>query len=432
MMFKLLLAANFLFSSAPANAVPVYAWPLMNGPNGAPPTPTAAEIAAQQAAQQAQMAAYQEALQQEQARQAEGGTGNNELANSFGNMMPGGGGMGTQSIRTANGNGLDVSGPSGTSSSGSPNYFINGCSEQEGKFQLKMVSEKSDVKCSSPESCSQKPEGCDRQVEINEMLANMISNHFNRCVQESIHAATGRVEPIQKGKIFNVGIMGDARHRAGGSSLHNHGLAMDVRAIEVNGRTYVYENTDSQSRAFFDKFRKCWGAAVEKERAGCLTGRASGMPHGTIGREDDRHHHHLHLSLPYCTAEARAKGMNIAWLRLIVPEAFAAPQLIKENFKQMTYKTSLIKAAKGEVKVTVMDGHGEPVAADHTIKLEVACKKKLKIAAAAIEIDACGFTETKYDAKLDAITVRYMTSDLVSGRVSCRLSKSRTYKLPCD
>jgi hypothetical protein len=229
--------------------------------------------------------------------------------------------------------------------------------------------------------------------------------------------------------------MGDHRHQAEGRSLHNVGLAMDVRAIEVNGRTYVYENSDSETRKFFDKMRQCWGAAVESERPNCLASRKDHMPQGTIGKENADHQHHLHLSFPFCVQEARNLGLNIALLRLLVPEASAADKPT-ESYQRMpepaTVTTKIIKAKKGTIKVTIRDAHGEPVAADHTIKLEVECSKKLKTPPAPIEIQACDYTDVKYDSKADVITVLYRTSDLVAGRVSCRIAKKRQFKLPCE
>jgi hypothetical protein len=436
-MSKLVILSAMLFTSIAATAA-VEPWPLQNGPGGAPPPPTPAEIAATQAAQQAQMAAYQDYLQQQQqAAQQAMSTGNNELANSFGNMMPGGAnGMGAQSVTTPNGNGLDVTGPSGTTTNGSPNYFVNGCSNQKGKFGFRYIKDGEEVVCSNPDQCSKKPPGCDKKFEINEGLSNFMEKYLNACVQQAVEAATGKLQPIDSGKIYHAGVMGNDAHQAKGTSLHNKGLAIDVKGIEVNGRTYIYdENADSQSKKFFAKLRTCWGASVEKERPGCLVARRSGKPQGTIGEEDSRHHHHLHLSYPYCTAEARAKGLNIAFLKLIIPMAQAEenqPPPYEQLGEPGTTTSKSMKVKNGSLTVTVFDGHGEPLGADHTITLSIRCEKKSKAKPAPIEFSACDYKETKYDQKNDLVIVKYMASDLVDGRVSCHLPKVRQFKSPCN
>jgi hypothetical protein len=438
-MSKLAILSAILFTSIIAAAYPVEPWPLQNGPGGAPPPPTPAELAAAQAAQQAQMAAYQDYLQQQQqAAQQAMSTGNNELANSFGNMMPGGAnGMGTQSVTTPNGNGLDVTGPSGTTTNGSPNYFVNGCSNQKGKFGFRYIKDDEKLTCSNPDSCSQKPPGCDAKIEINEGLSNFMEKHLSACIQQAIKAATGgKLQPVETGKIYNAGIMGDHRHQNGGSSLHNRGLAIDVKGIEVNGRTYVYDkDTDPESKKFFAELRICWGAAVEKERPGCLASRRNGVAQGTIGEENADHHHHLHLSFPYCAAEARRLGLNIAFLQLIMPLAQAAekPAAPYEKVPEPGTTTSKsMKVKNGSLTVSVRDGHGEPVGADHTITLSVECSKKSQVKPDKIEFSACDYKNTKYDEKNDLVIVRYMSSDLVDGRVSCHLPKVRQFKSPCN
>ncbi len=419
-----ILTVTIMLLSVPALAA-VEPWPLMNGPNGAPPSPSPAELAAQAQAQaQAQAAALAEAqLYQQQIQQQQQQRQGSELANSLG------GGMSPMSASTPNGNGLDIGGSAPDGPNGMPNNFINACTNEPGKFQFKF----GEVKCSNPDSCSKKPAGCDGRLQMSEQLATFMANNLNRCVKEA--AGIGGV--IQSGKIFHAGTKGDSRHAVTGS-LHNVGLAIDVKAIEVNGRTYVYDkNTDPESKRFFDKFRNCWGDAVSKERAGCLAPRSSGMPQGTIACEDPHHHHHMHLSLPVCTAEARAKGLYIAGLEILFPTAHAEAQATEETPYEKSappskFTRKSVKVKGGDLKLTVEDGQGEPLGADHIITLEIECAKKKVPPPAPIVVNACDYTDMKYDAKTNQVTLLFRTSDIVDGLISCRLPQKKQWKLPCE
>jgi hypothetical protein len=424
-MSKLAILSAMLFTSIAATAA-VEPWPLQNGPGGAPPPPTPAEIAAAQAAQQAQMAAYQDYLQQQQqAAQQAMSTGNNELANSFGNMMPGGAnGMGTQSVTTPNGNGISDGGSAGTGPNGMANRYVNGCSKDIGKFQFKFGTVKNGVG----------PDGCDPKLQMSDDLFDFMSKNLNRCVQESITYATSDRQPVQGGKIYHAGFMGDASHQMTGS-LHNYGLAMDLNAIQVNGRMYNYSNKrDMTGQKFFTKFRHCWTDAVQKERAGCLAQVRSGMP-GTIGEEDHRHHDHLHLSLPFCKQNKPSNAyITMKWLMNVAEAAEPAKKTAEDEGPMpppSTFTHKTIKVKSGELKMTVENGHGEPVGADHTITLALTCENKTSPATAPIVVEACDFTDMSYNRKKNEVTLKFRTADIVSGKVSCRISNTKIYKLPC-
>lgn len=409
--------------SQSAAAVPVLPWPYMNPGGSAPHSPTDAELAAAKAQQEAaQMAAFQQQQAQQEAMQQNNGTGNNELANSMGNMMPGGAGGGMQPMSA--GNGVSDGGSAGTGPNGMANRYVNGCTNEIGKFGFKFGKVQGGVG----------PEGCDAKLQMSDDLADFMAKHLNRCVIAGI----GRTEEITTGKIFHAGTMGDAAHQRTGS-LHNFGLALDLNAIYVKtssgtDRMYNYDNKrDTEAQGFFRRFRQCWSDAVKSEKGHCL--RATSTI-GTIGEEDSRHQHHMHLSVPFC-ANQKPPGayMTMMWL-FSVANAAEAPK--KEDKLEgpmpppSTFTKKTVKVKGGELKMTVEDTHGEPVSADHIITLEVVCEKKKAQVPAPIVIDSCDFTDMSYDKKKNEVTVKYRTSDLVSGKVSCRIANTKTYKLPCE
>lgn len=311
------------------------------------------------------------------------------------------------------GSSLELNGPGGTGLGGVQLQNVNACSEQPGKFNFKYGDYPS--------------AGCDGSLKMHEDMSNFINNQMGRCVNQ----AAG-MNAFNKGKIYHAGTLGDARHQTTGS-LHNYGLAIDVKAIEIDGRVFRYSDKSPATQAFFTKLRQCWGEAAQRERAGCLPNRSSGMPHGSIGDENHDHHNHLHLSLPMCRSVAGNAYM--ALLELLMGTAHAAEIAVNEsNYSRPPNKLSEVKVKipSGEVTVSIVDTHGEPVGADHIISLSVKCANGKVPKEKFGKIEACDFIEARYNKKARVVEAVYKVSRMQNGRLSCDKTDIAQAAIRCD
>jgi hypothetical protein len=285
----------------------------------------------------------------------------------------------------------------GTNKYGGEMVFVNGCAKDAGKFQL---------------AYGNPGAGCDERLKMSRTLADFLDRTLNRCVGEAVGATvTGG------GKIYHAGVIGDARHQRTGS-LHNLGLAIDIKAIEVGGQRFTIANKDARTRNFVAKLRQCWGNAADRERNGCLTDNGRGHPPGTIGEEDHNHQGHLHLSVPLCPQVAAAKGIyRASFISLLLNQALAestSPLTAKAEpalgpEEKLERKEYSIKG--GRVQVDIRDV-GEPVGAPLRLKVQSKCGK-LAAKVIASEIEACSVGAVK-DGEL-----LYKTSQMTDGELRC-------------
>ncbi len=331
----------------------------------------------------------------------------------------GGGGGGSNTPPRGTSSSLDIRGSGGTGPGGVSLQNVNACSNQPGKFSFKFGHH--------PEA------GCDGELKMHEDLATFISNNFGRCVSQ----AAG-VNSFEKGKVHHAGTMGDAKHQRT-KSLHNYGLAIDINTIEIDGRVFTYADRDETPGAaqFFEKLRKCWGDAAQRERNGCLPERASGMPHGSIGHEDHNHQNHLHLSLPMCRDVAGGAYIAQFW-EMLLSAAHAAEKLDKAEEEKLLpppskFERYKVKFPNGVAEVVVEDTGGEPIGADHIISLTAKCNNGKAAAPNPFgKIEACEFIEARYNKKARAVEAIYKSSRMTNGRVACDKVDTAQAKVKCD
>lgn len=140
--------------------------------------------------------------------------------------------------------------------------------------------------------------GCSNKRNISVILKTYLMNHFTSCVNDALRAqGGGTTDDIH---IIHNGILGDPRHSP--RSLHAENRAIDVKSIEMKlksgaTKSFVYEK--KSNRDFYIALRKCWGKTVSTKN-NCPIYNGSSMLTASIGWEDSRHQHHLHMSVPYC------------------------------------------------------------------------------------------------------------------------------------
>lgn len=170
---------------------------------------------------------------------------------------------------------------------------------------------------------------CDRNLTMNRHYADFANKHLESCAQTAADRAygVGKISSVDgDNAIYHHGCMGDANHQHTGS-WHNEGLAWDVTAIKLGGKVLKYSDArkDRKVASFYEHFRKCWGERVAANGKSCRKSGKRGRPAGTIGNEDKRHKHHLHLSLP-CKALSNGRATFVAqypFFDLLFPSAVA-------------------------------------------------------------------------------------------------------------
>lgn len=133
---------------------------------------------------------------------------------------------------------------------------------------------------------------------ISVILKSFMDQHMYKCVNAGLAAQGGGT--LDDFHIVHAGIKGDPNHSP--RSLHAENRAIDIKSIEVKLTTgsvknFVFEG--SSSSAFFGAFRSCWGKVVRDYNT-CPYYKGTASLTGSIGKEDSRHQHHMHTSVPYC------------------------------------------------------------------------------------------------------------------------------------
>lgn len=171
---------------------------------------------------------------------------------------------------------------------------------------------------------------CDRNLTMNRHYVEFANKHLESCAQTAADRAygVGRISALDgDNAVYHHGCMGDSKHQHTGS-WHNEGMAWDVTAIKLGGKVLKYSDArrDRKVGSFYQHFRKCWGERVAANGKSCRkSGKKKGIPAGTIGNEDKRHKHHLHLSLP-CKALSNGRATFVAqypFFELLFPSAVA-------------------------------------------------------------------------------------------------------------
>jgi len=135
-------------------------------------------------------------------------------------------------------------------------------------------------------------------------MSKEFSDFLNQNLQKCVNLALAQIgkKPSVTLHIDHKGILADTRHNS--KSNHSVGRAIDISGFEVtmeDGTKKLLKYSKSSQKGslesqFFPQFRSCWSKKMEQAKSNC-PGRD---PKGSIGHEDHRHTHHLHISLPYC------------------------------------------------------------------------------------------------------------------------------------
>lgn len=144
---------------------------------------------------------------------------------------------------------------------------------------------------------------------------------FKKCINEALNELG--LPEFSSIDIGHDGIMGDKNHIKKGGSLHNIFRAIDIDHLKIvmkNGKTKVfdYENEKGayvgksskghnvyKELPFWNSLRTCWGEIIHYD-AQCPLNDGGIAYTGSIGREDWRHTHHLHFSVPICKSGDRS------------------------------------------------------------------------------------------------------------------------------
>ena len=138
---------------------------------------------------------------------------------------------------------------------------------------------------------------CARHRVISKILNRFVSHYLPQCVRYAANTL-GHYD-IREIHIEHKGIFADKRHSP--ESLHSEGRAIDVRSISYKSgwrRKYRHSHELDGYGAFFSTLRECWGQAVMKKND-CPAFEGDRFLTGSIGKEDEDHQIHLHLSVPY-------------------------------------------------------------------------------------------------------------------------------------
>lgn len=305
---------------------------------------------------------------------------------------------------------------------------INGCS-QRSTFQTHY---------GKPSS---KGPRCDKALAMNKALADAINTYLPECINRSANAVFGygklTTELGASGNhIYHHGCVGDARHQKTGS-WHNEGLAIDLTGLKVGGMTLKYEDATKNKGAKVDRFfghlRKCWSDKVKAHHSSCRkTGKKGRAESGSIGYEDKKHQHHLHLSLPCATySNGRATFKAEWWFwQSFFPEALADELSEDDEGDEPVVTLQKLSAGSGEITLKIEDFQGEPVGNDHMISVGQKCKSGVELKVFPEAIEACALDEAKIvEGKL---SLRYRIARLdEEGILKCSDRMTQRFTLPC-
>lgn len=149
---------------------------------------------------------------------------------------------------------------------------------------------------------------CTNRRFLSDDYAAYLKANLIQCVDAAMASVKGLVKlgetKVKKLHLIHNGTNGDDNHSP--RSLHKAGRAIDIKVMRVtsnlgNTRDFVFQIASSKpksaERNFYWGFRKCWHAKQVKRR--CPEKNDPGGI-GTIGWEDRKHQHHLHVSMPFC------------------------------------------------------------------------------------------------------------------------------------
>lgn len=273
-----------------------------------------------------------------------------------------------------------------------------------------------------------------------------LDKSFNKCAERGAIAAGVKSPSGQyTGKVIHKGLIGDASHKdvkpGQNSSLHNVGRAIDIQKIEVNGELFVFDRASEQFASgvqgkefkFFKAFRACWAAAAKASNKACgRKSQARGDQFGSLGWEDDRHQHHLHISLPVCDK----KGFKAVYLE------YQQHNIQKFLQFMMAAATAATPRKPDKVNLELKSGdmlrgtavfEGEPVDRPVVIKLSVECKKERSSKILEKGLNACNFMSLQEDEEKNIVlTTTEPKFDDSTGTLKCADPKIHLYKNPCE
>jgi hypothetical protein len=139
---------------------------------------------------------------------------------------------------------------------------------------------------------------CSKDRFISPNLKMLLLNDFQGCVNTALRKSGRR--SAKKVHIIHKGIMADGRHSP--QSMHSFGRAIDIHSIKVNYSFFKRETISFEElgdRTFYRELRVCWGKIINSKGECGLIDDDPGLT-GSIGKEDEDHQRHLHLSIPFC------------------------------------------------------------------------------------------------------------------------------------
>ncbi len=140
---------------------------------------------------------------------------------------------------------------------------------------------------------------CSRKRTISKVLFSYLKTHFISCVREAAFA-NGDTD-IKDISIEHKGIFADSRHSP--DSLHGQGRAIDIKSISYKLSFFrkVTMNHESDGHgAFYTTLRECWGEKIKRNN-NCPLFEDDPYLTGSIGKDDEDHQIHMHLSVPVCS-----------------------------------------------------------------------------------------------------------------------------------
>lgn len=138
---------------------------------------------------------------------------------------------------------------------------------------------------------------CSSSRGISKILYKLLGANLERCVDYASQIAGHTMNDFY---IIHKGIYSDKRHSP--MSLHSEGRAIDIHTIAIktfwNG--WISFNFEKQGKnKFFKALRSCWGDVLNRQN-NCPLFEDLRWRTGSLGKEDEDHQIHLHLSVPYC------------------------------------------------------------------------------------------------------------------------------------
>jgi len=136
---------------------------------------------------------------------------------------------------------------------------------------------------------------CNRRRMSSEILHEFLQSFFTSCALQA-----GRAINISANKvhIIHKGIYADKRHTP--ESLHSEGRAIDIAGVVLVGRRQNYIPFEKYGYGkFYRTLRQCWGRTLSRYNSCPLFDNKTVLT-GSLGKEDEDHQKHLHLSVPYC------------------------------------------------------------------------------------------------------------------------------------